>query len=138
MRGASPHDPIAHHAVGDGDVLEAGAIRLRVLHTPGHTHHHVSYVLEDAQSNGAGAVRAVFTGGSMLYGATGRTDLVSPAATDELTHAQFHSVRRIARELPTQTEVFPTHGFGSFCSATPTSSPGFGRTGRCCRRRSRS
>ena len=109
-----------HHPVGDGDVLEAGAIRLRVLHTPGHTHHHVSYVLEDAQSNGAGAVRAVFTGGSMLYGATGRTDLVSPAATDELTHAQFHSVRRIARELPAPTEVFPTHGFGSFCSATPT------------------
>jgi hydroxyacylglutathione hydrolase len=110
-----------HHAVRDGDVLDAGALRLRVLHTPGHTHHHVSYVLETAQGDGAGAVRAVFTGGSMLYGATGRTDLVSPADTDELTHAQFHSVRRIARELPAQTEVFPTHGFGSFCSATPTS-----------------
>ncbi len=109
-----------HHPVGDGDVLEAGAVRLRVLHTPGHTHHHVSYVLEDAQGDGEG-IRAVFTGGSMLYGATGRTDLVSPADTDELTHAQFHSVRRIARELPAQTEVFPTHGFGSFCSATPTS-----------------
>ncbi|RZU33819.1 MBL fold metallo-hydrolase [Blastococcus saxobsidens] len=110
-----------HHAVGDGDVLEAGAVRLRVLHTPGHTHHHVSYVLEDVEGDGEGAIRAVFTGGSMLYGSTGRTDLVSPAATDELTHAQFHSVRRIARELPAQTEVFPTHGFGSFCSATPTS-----------------
>ena len=110
-----------HATVGDGDVLETGAIRLRVLHTPGHTHHHVSYVLESAQGGGEGTFRAVFTGGSMLYGATGRTDLVSPAATDELTHAQFHSVRRIARELPAQTEVFPTHGFGSFCSATPTS-----------------
>jgi hydroxyacylglutathione hydrolase len=110
-----------HSAVGDGDVLETGGLRLRVLHTPGHTHHHVSYVLEDARDEGAGAVRAVFTGGSMLFGATGRTDLVSPAATDELTHAQFHSVRRIARELPAEAEVFPTHGFGSFCSATPTS-----------------
>jgi glyoxylase-like metal-dependent hydrolase (beta-lactamase superfamily II) len=36
------------------------------MHTPGHTHHHVGYVLADAD----GSVQAVFTGGSMLYGAT--------------------------------------------------------------------
>ena len=106
-----------HVAVEDGQVLEAGQLRLRVLRTPGHTHAHVSYVLETA----GGEVRAVFTGGSMLFGATGRTDLVGPADTDALTHAQFHSVRRLARELPAATEVLPTHGFGSFCSATPTS-----------------
>ena len=104
-------------AVRDGDVIEAGAMRLRVLHTPGHTHHHVSYTLQNAD----GDIRGVFTGGSMLYGATGRTDLVGPEHTDALTHAQFHSVRRLADELPAETEVFPTHGFGSFCSATPTS-----------------
>ena len=103
--------------VQDGDVIETGEMRLRVLHTPGHTHHHVSYALETE----GGETRAVFTGGSMLYGATGRTDLVGPEYTDELTHAQFHSVRRLAQELPDRTEVFPTHGFGSFCSATPTS-----------------
>jgi glyoxylase-like metal-dependent hydrolase (beta-lactamase superfamily II)/rhodanese-related sulfurtransferase len=101
----------------DGDVLEAGPMRFRVMHTPGHTHHHVSYVLTDAQ----GEVPAVFTGGSMLFGATGRTDLVGPEHTHELTHAQYHSVRRLAAELPAGTPVFPTHGFGSFCSATPTS-----------------
>lgn len=112
-------DAVAFERVpaGDGDVLTAGPVRLRVLHTPGHTHHHVSYVLTDA----AGAVQAVFTGGSMLYGATGRTDLVGPEHTEELTHAQYHSVRRLAAELPAGTPVFPTHGFGSFCSATPTS-----------------
>ena len=106
-----------HVAVIDGQVLEAGDMRLRALRTPGHTHTHVSYVLETVD----GDVRAVFTGGSMLYGATGRTDLVGPADTQQLTHAQFHSVRRLADELPAETEVFPTHGFGSFCSATPTS-----------------
>ena len=72
-------------------------------------------------SDAGGAVRAVFTGGSMLYGATGRTDLLGPEHTRTLAHAQFHSVRRLARELPPGTPVFPTHGFGSFCSATPTS-----------------
>ncbi len=112
-------DNVAYHRIpaADGDVLEAGPMRLRVMHTPGHTHHHVSYVLADAD----GEVEAVFTGGSMLYGATGRTDLVGPEHTDELTHAQYHSVRRLAAELPAGTPVFPTHGFGSFCSATPTS-----------------
>ncbi|MGY5884181.1 MBL fold metallo-hydrolase [Modestobacter lacusdianchii] len=101
----------------DGDVLVAGPMRLQVLHTPGHTHHHVSYALADAE----GAVQAVFTGGSMLYGATGRTDLLGAEHTDTLTHAQFHSVRRLAQELPAGTAVFPSHGFGSFCAATPTS-----------------
>jgi hydroxyacylglutathione hydrolase len=108
---------VDHVAVSDGDALEAGRMRLKALHTPGHTHHHVSYALADRD----GDVQAVFTGGSMLYGATGRTDLVSPEATDELTHAQYHSVRRLAQELPAEAQVFPTHGFGSFCSATPTS-----------------
>ena len=106
-----------HLAVDDGQVLEAGEMRLRVLHTPGHTHHHVSYALADAE----GEVLGVFTGGSMLYGATGRTDLVAPEDTLGLTHAQYHSVQRLARELPAEAAVFPTHGFGSFCSATPTS-----------------
>jgi len=104
-------------AVKDGDVVDAGPIQLQVMHTPGHTHHHVSYVLRDRD----GSVRGVFTGGSMLHGTTGRTDLVGPEHTDELTHAQFKSVRRLAAELPDDTEVYPTHGFGSFCSATPAS-----------------
>ena len=57
----------------------------------------------------------------MLFGATGRTDLVAPEDTEGLTHDQYRSVRRLATELPAETQVFPTHGFGSFCSATPTS-----------------
>jgi len=104
-----------HVALGDGEVVEAGDMRLRALHTPGHTYHHLSYGLGVA----GGPEVAVFTGGSMLFGATGRTDLVGPETTDELTHAQFHSVRRLARELPADADVLPTHGFGSFCSATP-------------------
>lgn len=106
-----------HVTVAEGQVLEAGEMRLLVLHTPGHTHHHVSYALAD----GDGEVEAVFTGGSMLYGATGRTDLVSPHDTNQLTHAQYHSVQRLARHLPAEANVFPTHGFGSFCSANVTS-----------------
>lgn len=104
-------------AVSDGDVIAVGDFSFEVLHTPGHTHSHVSYVLRDARDTPKG----VFTGGSMLHGSTGRTDLLGAEHTVELTHAQFHSVRRLATELPDDVDVYPTHGFGSFCSATPTS-----------------
>lgn len=104
-------------AVGDGDIIDAGPIQFQVLHTPGHTHHHVSYVLRDS----TGTTVGVFTGGSMLFGTTGRTDLVGQEHTLELTHAQYHSVNRLATQLPADTELYPTHGFGSFCAATPAS-----------------
>lgn len=104
-------------AVSDGEVIDAGPIRLEAMHTPGHTHHHISYVLRDD----TGKVQGVFTGGSMLFGTTGRTDLIGAEDTKELTHAQYHSVRKIADRLPPDTPVYPTHGFGSFCSATPAS-----------------
>jgi hydroxyacylglutathione hydrolase len=102
------------HRVADGDTIESGPIVLRVIHTPGHTQHHVSYELRD----GTGDTVGVFTGGSLLFGSTGRTDLVDEAETEALTRAQYHSVQRLADELPDGVEVYPTHGFGSFCSAS--------------------
>jgi hydroxyacylglutathione hydrolase len=102
-------------AVSDGERIDSGEIHLEVLLTPGHTHHHVSYVLRDE----AGGTLGVFTGGSMLFGSTGRTDLLGDEHTEELTRLQYHSVRRLAHELPAPTPVYPTHGFGSFCSVAP-------------------
>jgi hydroxyacylglutathione hydrolase len=58
----------------------------------------------------------VFTGGSLLYGSVGRTDLIDPARTDELTRAQFRSAHRLSGALPDEARIYPTHGFGSFCS----------------------
>jgi hydroxyacylglutathione hydrolase len=59
----------------------------------------------------------VFTGGSMLFGTTGRTDLVGHQHAHALAHHQHASVRRLSDLLPDGTQVWPTHGFGSFCSA---------------------
>ena len=103
-------------AIGDNDQLSAGSLTVRVLHTPGHTPGHLSFVLGES---GPGPF-AVFTGGSLLYGAVGRTDLTGPQHTERLTRAQYRSVRRLAEELPGEVAVYPTHGFGSFCSVTPT------------------
>jgi hydroxyacylglutathione hydrolase len=99
--------------VRDGDVVDTGAFTLRALHTPGHTEHHTSYVLAD----GDGQTVGVFSGGSMLFDATGRTDLVGEEHTHSLTVAQYRSVRRLADEVPGTAALFPTHGFGSFCAA---------------------
>jgi glyoxylase-like metal-dependent hydrolase (beta-lactamase superfamily II)/rhodanese-related sulfurtransferase len=102
--------------VADGDVIKAGTMRLRALATPGHTFTHLCYALAD----GDGTVLAVFTGGSLLFGSTGRTDLLGAEHQAELARAQYRSARRLAGELPDSASVWPTHGFGSFCSATQT------------------
>ena len=101
-------------AVRDGDVIAIGtAMRLRVMATPGHTFTHVSYALE-----ADGEPVAIFTGGSLLYGSVGRPDLLGPTHTHALVRHQYASAHRLAQELPDAVGVYPTHGFGSFCSAT--------------------
>ncbi len=106
----------ARRPVRDGDVITTGGLRLRALHTPGHTFTHLAYVLEDGDRR----VHAVFTGGSLLFGSTGRPDLFGAQHTETLARHQHASAHRLARVLPDTTPVFPTHGFGSFCSASPT------------------
>ncbi len=106
--------------IRDGDVVEVSpSMRVRAIHTPGHTFTHLSYALESLDGEEVSAT-AVFTGGSLLFGATGRPDLLGHEHTDALVNHQFASAQRLAEELPEQTEVLPTHGFGSFCSAGST------------------
>ena len=112
--------------VSDGEEVDAGdAMTVHVLATPGHTFTHLSYVLRDAD---AGRVAAVFTGGSLLHGSTGRPDLLGRAHQATLAAAQYASARRLARELPDDTPVCPTHGFGSFCSASQATGTGSAST----------
>jgi glyoxylase-like metal-dependent hydrolase (beta-lactamase superfamily II)/rhodanese-related sulfurtransferase len=101
--------------MGEGDTFESGDMSWRVLHTPGHTPHHVSYAVSVD-----GKDEAVFTGGSLLFGSVGRPDLIGPEATEGLAHAQWKSVRKLVEGIDDSAAVMPTHGFGSFCSATAT------------------
>jgi hydroxyacylglutathione hydrolase len=106
----------AHRPMGDGDEVGFGDLRVVAMATPGHTPEHLSYVLEETAS---GRPRAVFTGGSLMVGGAGRTDLLGPELTDRLTRDQYRTLRRLA-ELPDDVEVLPTHGAGSFCGAGPS------------------
>src|SRR2546426_462352 len=97
--------------MGEGDELKVGDLRLRAMETPGHTPEHLSYVVFEG---GSDAPTAVFTGGSMMVGSAGRTDLLGADITDELTRDQYRTLRRLA-SLPDDVQVLPTHGAGSFC-----------------------
>ncbi|MER5475911.1 MBL fold metallo-hydrolase [Streptomyces sp. NPDC002734] len=103
----------ARTPVADGDAVTVeDGLELRAVATPGHTPHHTAYVLAEQ-----GAPVAAFTGGSLLIGTVGRPDLVEPRLTEQLARAQHASAHRLAAELPDETAVLPTHGFGSFCSS---------------------
>ncbi len=104
------------HEPHDGETFEVGDMVVTAILSPGHTEGHVSYLIASE-----GSPPSIFTGGSMLFGTVGRTDLVSHEATDRLTRAQYGSVRRMAFELEADIRVQPTHGFGSFCSSASTS-----------------
>jgi hydroxyacylglutathione hydrolase len=111
-----PHEPL-----DDGDELAVGDLTLVGMATPGHTPEHTSYLLREA---GFSTPSAVFSGGSLIVGSAGRTDLLSAETTQSLTKQQFRTMMRFA-ELADDVMLLPTHGAGSFCASTP---PGKQRT----------
>ncbi|MGE5335381.1 MAG: MBL fold metallo-hydrolase [Nitrososphaerota archaeon] len=115
VNAASAELAYEYQAVRDGDRIEVGTLAFAVLATPGHTPDHVSYALYES---GRETPAAIFTGGSMLVGSAGRTDLVSPGMTLTLTREQYRSLRRLLDTMPDDVLVYPTHGAGSFCGAT--------------------
>lgn len=92
--------------------IELGTMSLRPIHTPGHTPEHTSYVILID-----GKEEAVFSGGSLLVGSAGRSDLLGDARAQTLARLQYGSVNRLAT-LPDQVVLYPTHGAGSFCSTS--------------------
>ncbi len=103
----------------DGTEIPLGDAAVVAMATPGHTPEHIAYLLVEE-----GEPRALFSGGSLMVGSAGRTDLLGDGWTDELTRSQFRSMRRLA-ELPDPVLLLPTHGAGSFCAV---GSPGEQRT----------
>ncbi len=112
---AFAHVPAFHNEEMEGP----GGIAIRPIHTPGHTPAHTSYLIGDPTSD---EPHAAFTGGSLLVGAAGRSDLLGEEYAHSLSRLQFGSLQRLA-QLPDDTGVYPTHGEGSFCTAS-----GAGRT----------
>lgn len=107
-----------HDGAEEGTTIEIGGLRLRAMATPGHTPEHLAWAIHDADAAAGTPPSGVFTGGSLLVGTAGRTDLLGDDRTAELTRLQQASLRRLAA-LPPEVRVLPTHGAGSFCSVGP-------------------
>ena len=103
--------------VTDGQVIEVGRPDAGHRGRDARAHVHPP-VLRARATRPTGERVAVFSGGSLLFGATGRPDLLGEEHTHDLVRLQHASAHRLADVLPDHAEVFPTHGFGSFCSAT--------------------
>lgn len=104
---------VAHRAVAAGETVDVAAgAELRAIPTPGHTPDHLAYlfVVDDQPE-------ALFSGGSLMVGALGRTDLLGDEHREELARSLFRALRTEILTLPDDLAVYPTHGAGSFCSA---------------------
>jgi glyoxylase-like metal-dependent hydrolase (beta-lactamase superfamily II)/rhodanese-related sulfurtransferase len=103
----------------DGDMLIAGQLRFRALHTPGHTRDSLCLLMDDR----------VFTGDTLLIGGTGRTDL--PTGDP---HALYESLFERLLKLPGETLVFPAHEYKDRSHTTIAdeiaSNPRLQKTGR--------
>ncbi|MCF8261006.1 MAG: MBL fold metallo-hydrolase [Melioribacteraceae bacterium] len=120
-----------HTSLKDGSVFKVGNLKFEVLHTPGHTPEHISFLLTDTAASEIPIM--IFTGDFVFVGDVGRPDLLENAAgiigTKEIGAKQmFQSVKRF-KELPDHVQVWPGHGAGSACGkalgAVPSSTVGY-------------
>ncbi|MFD2033612.1 rhodanese-like domain-containing protein [Belliella marina] len=99
----------------DGQEFQIGKIKVRLLHTPGHTMESSCYLL----FNEEGKEEAVFTGDTLFIGDVGRPDLaqkvVEDLTQDKLAGHLYDSLREKIMPLPDHLTVYPAHGAGSAC-----------------------
>ncbi|HLT08118.1 MAG TPA: MBL fold metallo-hydrolase [Cyclobacteriaceae bacterium] len=103
-------------AFDEGDEIDLGeGIKLKALHTPGHSPDSISIVLSNKEKD-----EAVFTGDTLFIGDVGRPDLREKAGKlqakrEELARAMFHSTREKLMVMDDDVVVYPAHGSGSLC-----------------------
>ncbi len=118
----------------DGDEFTVGNIRLKALHTPGHTPEHVSFLVTD-EGGGADEPVALLTGDFIFVGDVGRPDLLESAAGQagamEPGARTLYASLRGTKDLPDHVQILPAHGAGSACGkalgAVPVSVIGYER-----------
>ncbi|PCH98239.1 MAG: MBL fold metallo-hydrolase [Bacteroidetes bacterium] len=100
-----------HNAV-DEEIFELGKIKIKAMHTPGHTPESTCYLLYDEEGN----EHAIFTGDTLFVGDVGRPDLLDGTMTkEELAGMMYESLNNKIKVLPDEVIVYPAHGPGSSC-----------------------
>ncbi len=120
-----------HIGLKDGDTFMVGNLKIEVLHTPGHTPEHISFLLTDTPASSEPVM--IFTGDFVFVGDVGRPDLLEKAAgyrgTQEIGAKQMFESLKKFKTLPDHIQVWPGHGAGSACGkalgAVPSSTVGY-------------
>ena len=104
-----------HQAFDEGDVIEMGEVKLKALHTPGHSPDGISIIVEEKDKD-----KAVFTGDTLFIGDVGRPDLREKAGNmiakrEELARQMYRSTRDKLMKLGDDLLVYPAHGAGTLC-----------------------
>ena len=102
----------------EDDELDLGEFKLRVLHTPGHTPEHISFLVMEKDRE-EDRPTAIFTGGALMLGGAARVDLLGQRIAPFLARWLHNTIHAKLLKLPNDVRVYPTHGGGSFCSAGP-------------------
>jgi len=108
------------HEAKDEEVLEVGNIKIKVLHTPGHTPESTCYLLIEADDK----PQAIFTGDTLFIGDVGRPDLAQKSTNltkEDLAGWLYDSLRKKIMTLPDDIIVYPAHGAGSACGKNMSS-----------------
>jgi glyoxylase-like metal-dependent hydrolase (beta-lactamase superfamily II)/rhodanese-related sulfurtransferase len=103
-----PHKPLK-----DGDVLELGAVRIAVRHTPGHTPESITLLVSDTKR--AQEPWMALTGDLLFVGDIGRPDLVGAEAVRGLAADLYNSLFENILKLDDSLIIYPGHGAGSLC-----------------------
>jgi hydroxyacylglutathione hydrolase len=111
--GAQANAGFPHVPLTDGFEVKMGAVRIRVLDTPGHTSESVCLVITDEKE--AAQPRAVLTGDTLFIGDVGRPDLSKTHTPRELAGLLYDSLHEKLLALPDAVKVYPAHGAGSLC-----------------------
>ena len=100
----------------EGDTVEFGDVRLKILETPGHTPEGISILVFDLATSSTVPL-AVLTGDTLFIGDVGRPDLLASigVTADELADMLYDSITEKLVKLPDATLVYPAHGAGSMC-----------------------
>lgn len=116
----------------DGDIFKIGNIAFKILHTPGHTPEHISFLVTD-HGGGAAEPMGIASGDFVFVGDVGRPDLLETAAgvkgaQEASAKTLFQSIQRF-KDLPDYLQLWPGHGSGSACGkalgAVPQSTVGY-------------
>ena len=110
---------LAFEPLRDGQELDLGNTKVKVLHTPGHTPESVCLVVTDLRRGSDPWF--VLTGDTLFVGAVGRPDL--PGSARENASDLFDSIHEKLLTLPDDVEMFPAHFAGSMCGAGMSGKP---------------